>query len=116
MMGEFREMSEAALSRLKDSPALIDSVVLAGLPIDDAIPRFEAFLQSLPTSQREMMRGLYASGTPEQQAEMERLARSIPATGKTPRTAVGLRKRSRRLCGFYANVAARGNAVLLYLS
>ena len=70
MMGEFREIPEEVLDRLKAKPELVDSVVMADLPSDDAVPGFEALVQAMPPKQREMMRALQASMTPDERSRM----------------------------------------------
>ncbi len=80
MIGEFREISEALLNRLRAKPALVDAVVLADLPTQDVTPDFEALVQSMPARQREMMRAVHAAMTPEQRSKMEAMTASAAAT------------------------------------
>ena len=70
MMGEFREIPETLLGRLKNKPILIDSVVLADPTTSEAVSDFDVLVQSMPAKQREMMRALHASMTPEQRSKM----------------------------------------------
>jgi hypothetical protein len=65
MNAEFRELSEAALGRIRNDPGLIDSVVLA---VDESLPPLEAVLQALPPQQREVIRAMHAAMPPEQRA------------------------------------------------
>jgi hypothetical protein len=71
MNAEFREITPDALERLKESPELTESIVLADLSADPALSGFEAVIQAMPTQQRETMEAAFAMMTPEQKAHME---------------------------------------------
>jgi hypothetical protein len=73
MIGRFCEISEAVLGRLTANPALIDSVVLADLPVEDGASDFDAIFRSLPARDRDMLRATVDAMPPEQRAKMDEL-------------------------------------------
>ena len=94
MMGEFRELSEFLLARIRSKPALIESVVFAHLlpgATTSASPS-DAVLQSMPLQQGDAMSAMRAAMSPEQRAAME--ARAVKAAANLRDFGAAIRSRA----------------------